>query len=97
MFLDHVAALSQIDNNRCLCNKCRNMTSRTKRHVTLHLCSHGFVPGNKVWYLHEESRLEQAARVEVDDGEVVDRMDQMLEDLQPELALDHHDSPTPKV
>jgi hypothetical protein len=55
------------------------------------------VPGNKVWYLHEESRLEQAARVEVDDGEVVDRMDQMLEDLQPELALDHHDSPTPKV
>jgi hypothetical protein len=24
-------------------------------------------------------------------------MDQMLEDLQPELALDHHDSPTPEV
>jgi hypothetical protein len=52
------------------------MTSHTKRHVTLHLCSHGFVPGYKVWYLHGESRLERA-----DDGENVDRMDQMLKDL----------------
>jgi hypothetical protein len=98
MFLDHAAALSQIDNIRCPCNKCRNMTSHTKRQVTLHLCSHGFVPGYKVWYLHGESRLERAAEVEVDDGEDdVDRMDQMLEDLQPELAPDHHDSPTPEV
>jgi hypothetical protein len=30
------------------------MTSQTKRQVTLHLCSHGFVPGYKVWYLHGE-------------------------------------------
>jgi hypothetical protein len=97
MFLDHAAALSQIDNIRCPCNKCRNMTSHTKRQVTLHLCLHGFVPGYKVWYLHGESRLERAAEVEVDDGEDVDRMDQMLEDLQPELAPDHHDLPTPEV
>jgi hypothetical protein len=88
------AVLSQIDNIRCPCNKCRNMMSHTKRQVTLHMCSHGFVPGYKVWYLHGESCLE---RVEVDDGEDVDRMDQMLEDLQPELAPDHHDSPTPEV
>ena len=81
MFLDHAAALSQIDNIRCLCNTCRNMTSHTKRQVTLHLCSHGFVPGYKVWYLHGED-VERAAEVEVDDGEDdVDRMDQMLEDL----------------
>jgi hypothetical protein len=75
MFLDHVAALSQIDNIRCPCNKCGNMTSHTKRQVTLHLCSHGFVPGYKVWYLHGESHLERATEVEVDDGEDVDRMD----------------------
>jgi hypothetical protein len=81
MFLDHAAALSQIDNIRCPCNKCRNMTSHTKGQVTLHLCSHGFVPGYKVWYLHKESRLERATKVEVDDGEDVDRMDQMLKDL----------------
>jgi hypothetical protein len=97
MFLDHAAALSQIDNIICPCNKCRNMTSHTKRQVTLHLCSHGFVPGYKVWYLHGESHLERAAEVEVDDGEDVDRMDHMLEDLQPELVPDHHDSPTPEV
>jgi hypothetical protein len=82
MFLDHAAALSQIENIRCSCNKCRNMTSHTKRQVTLHLCSHGFVLGYKVWYLHGESHLERATEVEVDDGEDdVDRMDQMLEDL----------------
>jgi hypothetical protein len=28
MFLDHAVALSQIDNIRCPCNKCRNMTSQ---------------------------------------------------------------------
>jgi hypothetical protein len=55
------------------------------------------VSGYKVWYLHWESRLERATEVEVNDGEDVDRMDQMLEDLQPELAPDHHDSPTPEV
>jgi hypothetical protein len=55
------------------------------------------VPGYKVWYLHRESRLQRAAEVEVDDGEDVDRMDHMLEDLQPELALDHHYSLTPEV
>jgi hypothetical protein len=37
------------------------------------------------------------AHVEVDNDEDVDRMDQMLEDLQPELTPDHHDSPTPEV
>jgi hypothetical protein len=45
------------------------------------------VLGYKVWYLHGESRLERAAEVEVEDSEDMDRMDQMLEDLQPELAL----------
>jgi hypothetical protein len=97
MFLDHAAALSQINNIRCPCNKCRNMTSHTKRQVTLHLCSHGFVPSYKVWYLHGED-VERATEVEVDDGEDdVDRMDHMLEDLQLELAPNHHDSPTPEV
>jgi hypothetical protein len=51
------------------------MTSHNKRQVTLHLCTHGFVPGYKVWYLHGESCLERVAQVEVDDGEYVDRMD----------------------
>jgi hypothetical protein len=71
MFLDHAAALSQIDNIRCPCNKCRNMMSHTKRQVTLHLCSHGFVPGYKVWYLHGED-AERAAEVEVEVADVND-------------------------
>jgi hypothetical protein len=33
-FLDHADVLSQIDNIRCLSNKCRNMTSHNKRHYT---------------------------------------------------------------
>jgi hypothetical protein len=54
------------------------MTSHTKRQVTLHLCSHGFVRGYKVWYLHGED-VERATEVEVDDGEDdVDTMKLML-------------------
>lgn len=34
-FLDHAAALSQINNIRCSCNKCRNMTAYNKKHVTV--------------------------------------------------------------
>jgi hypothetical protein len=56
VFLDHVGALSQIDNIRCPCNKCRNIMIHTKRKVTLHLWSH--VPGYKVWCVHGESCLE---------------------------------------
>jgi hypothetical protein len=81
VFLDHAVALSQLDNIRCQCNKCKNMMSHTKRQVTLYLCSHDFVTGYKVWYLHGESCLEQAPQVEVDNGEDGDRMDQMLEIL----------------
>jgi hypothetical protein len=73
------------------------MTSHTKRQVTLHMCSHGFVPAYKVWYLHRELRLERAEEVEVDGGEDVDRIDHVLEDLQHELAPDHHDSATREV
>jgi hypothetical protein len=55
------------------------------------------VPCYEVRYLHGESQIERAAQLEVDDTEDVDRMDQMLEDLQFELNLDRHDSPTPEV
>jgi hypothetical protein len=37
------------------------MMGHTKRQVTLHLCSHDFVSGYKIWYLHGESRLERVA------------------------------------
>jgi hypothetical protein len=74
-FVDRAIALSLIDNIRCPCNKCRNMSSHDKSQVTRHLCSHGFVPGYKVWYLHKGSRRERVALLEVDDSEDVDRMD----------------------
>jgi hypothetical protein len=51
--------------------------------------------GYEVWHLHEEPCHERATQLEVYDSEDVDRMDQMLEDL--EFKLDpHHDSPTPE-
>jgi hypothetical protein len=56
MFLDHATVLSQIDNIRCPCNKCRNMTSHTKRQVTLH--------GEDV----ERAKEVQVDDGEVDDG-----------------------------
>jgi hypothetical protein len=43
--VDHAITLSQIDNIRCPCNKCRNMLCHDKSQVTLHLGTHDFMPG----------------------------------------------------
>jgi hypothetical protein len=95
-FLDHAAALSQIDNIRCPCNKCGNMTAYDKRQVTLHLCTHGFVPGYEIWYLHGESRFERDTQMKVD-GIGDDRMYQMHEDLRTKLEPDRQDPTTVEV
>ncbi|WVZ50277.1 hypothetical protein U9M48_001548 [Paspalum notatum var. saurae] len=82
---------------RCPCNKCGNMYSHDKRTVTLHLCKDGFVQGYKVWDKHGESRSIVSARMEVDDGEDVDRLDHMLEDLRAEFVNNPEDPPTKEV
>ena len=79
---------------RCPCNKCKNTVSHDKRGVTLHLCKNGFVPGYEVWDRHGESSRRVSTQMEVDDGEDVDRLDQMVDDLQPEFDLDREDPPT---
>ena len=82
---------------RCPCNKCKNTVSHDKREVTLHLCKNGFMPGYEVWDRHGESSRRVSTQMEVDDGEEVDRLDHMVEDLQAEFELDHEDPPTKEV
>jgi len=73
------------------------MVAYDKNQVTLHLCKNGFVPGYDEWHFHGESHSRVSTQMEVDDGEDVDRLDQMLDDLQPEFNLDREDPPTKEV
>lgn len=96
-FVDRATTFSQIDKVRCPFNKCKNMLCHDKSWVSQDMCTHSFKLGYEVQYLHGVSRHEREARLEVHDREDVDRIDTMLEDLQPYFDLDHNDSPTPEV
>ena len=85
-FLENARGESTHAVIRCPCTKCGNIQSHDKRTVALHLCSHGYVQGYKVWDNHGESRSIVSAQMEVDDGENVDRLDHMLEDMQAVVA-----------
>jgi len=64
------------------------MVAYDKNQVTLHLRKNGFVPGYVEWHFHGESHSRVSTQMEVDDGEDVDRLDQMLDDLQPEFNIE---------
>lgn len=96
-FLENARGESTHAVIRCPCTKCGNIQSHDKRTVALHLCSHGYVQGYKVWDNHGESRSIVSAQMEVDDGENVDRLDHMLEDMQAEFVNNPEDPPTKEV
>jgi hypothetical protein len=60
-----------------------------KRTIALDLCRHSFVPHYEVWVFHNESTSQAIEEEEDDDySTVVDRMDEMLEEIQPEFIED---------
>jgi hypothetical protein len=63
--------------------------------IAIHLCKNGFVPGYDVWTFHGESGTRVVAEDEHDcDVGDVDRMDDMLEAIQPKVT---EDRPTAEV
>ena len=96
-FVDHAYKKSTHGVIKCPCSKCKNMVAYDKKQVTLHLSRNGFMPGYEVWNLHSESSSRVSTQMEVDDGEEVDRLDHMVEDLQAEFDLDREDPPTKEV
>jgi hypothetical protein len=67
--------------------------------LALHICKFGFMPGYEVWTHHDESVYRRTASVaeEEDDRKGDDRMDEMLDAIQPELETNSNDPPILEV
>jgi hypothetical protein len=65
----------------------------------MHICKFGFMPGYDVWTHHGETIHQRTASMaeDEDDRSGDDRMDEMLDAIQPELETNHEDPPTPEV
>jgi hypothetical protein len=98
-FIDRVFSLLNNQGVKCPCNRCRNALCEDKRTLTLHLCKFGFMPGYEVWTHHGASIHQRTTSVaeEEDDRRDDDRMDEMLDTIQPELVINSEDPPTPEV
>jgi hypothetical protein len=84
---------------KCPCNKCRNALCEDKKTLTPHLYKYSFMPDYEVWTHHGESDHQRTASVaeEEDDRSGDDRIDEMLDPIQPELETNSKDPPTPEV
>jgi hypothetical protein len=65
--------------------------------LTKHLIKNGFATDYETWVFHSEKYTVVAAEEPANDRLGADRMDEMLEDIQPEFDLDTEDPPTPEV
>jgi hypothetical protein len=93
-FLDR--AFSRKQTLRCPCRLCQNLRClEDKGTISIHLCKNGFMPGYEVWTFYGELGTRVVAEDEYDcDVRDIDRMDEMLEAIQVEVA---EDPPTTEV
>jgi hypothetical protein len=98
-FIDRAFSVPTNRGVKCPYNICRNAICEDKRTLTLHLCKFGFMPGYEVWTHHSESVRQRIASVpeEENDRSGDDRMDEMLDAIQPELEINSEDPPTLEV
>ncbi|WVZ52147.1 hypothetical protein U9M48_003235 [Paspalum notatum var. saurae] len=99
-FIDHAFAgkTHYLDQVRCPCNEHNNGKFVTKEELTKHLVNYGFMPSYETWSFHGEKETRFETEVEADDDLAgVDRMDEMLEALQPEFCLNSKDPPPKEV
>jgi hypothetical protein len=87
-FLD--CAFSRTKMVRCPCSRCQNTRCLDdKKMMVVDLCKYGFVPGYEVRTFHDEKATQAIEEEEHDyDDMEVDRMDEMLEDIQLEILED---------
>ncbi|WVZ62683.1 LOW QUALITY PROTEIN: hypothetical protein U9M48_012398 [Paspalum notatum var. saurae] len=93
-FIDN--AFSLTTHNRCPCNKHNNRHFWNKEKLAKDLVN--FTLDYQTWTFHgeKETRVELEGEAD-DDSASVDRMDGMLEALQPEFGLNSEDPPTKDV
>jgi hypothetical protein len=94
-FIDCAFSLPNNHGAKCSCSRCRNGVCGNKRMLTLYLCKVDFMLGYEVWMHHNESVHQTTSVVkEKDDRRGDNRMDEMLDVIQPELETNLEDSPT---
>ncbi|WVZ50606.1 hypothetical protein U9M48_001846 [Paspalum notatum var. saurae] len=98
-FIDHAFSLTTQNRFRCPCNKHNNGgTLLNKFEIAKDLVEYGFTADYETWTFHGEKETRVEVEREADDDSAgVDRMDEMLEALQPEFGLNSEDPPTKEV
>ncbi|WVZ83078.1 hypothetical protein U9M48_030258 [Paspalum notatum var. saurae] len=97
-FIDHAFSLTTHYRVRCPCNEHNNGKFVTREQLVRDLVDYGFMPGYETWTFHGEKETRVQTEGEAnDDSAGVDRMDEMLEALQPEFCLNSEDPPTKEV
>jgi hypothetical protein len=96
-FSERAFSLATTEKIRCLCMKCQNARCFDKVILTKHLVWNGFASDYETWVFHGEKYTTVTAEESGNDWVCADRMDEMLEAIQPEFDLDTEDPATPKV
>ncbi|WVZ51914.1 hypothetical protein U9M48_003014 [Paspalum notatum var. saurae] len=97
-FIDHAFSLTTHYRVRCPCNEHNNGKFVTREQLVRDLVDYGFMPSYETWTFHGEKETRVQTEGEAgDDSAGVDRMDEMLEALQPEFCLNSEGPPTKEV
>jgi hypothetical protein len=98
-FIGHAFSVPANQGVKCPRSRYRNVLCEDKRTSTLYLWKFGFMPDYEVRMHHSESVRQRTVSVveEEDDWSGDDRMDEMLDAIQPELETNSEDPSTPEV
>jgi hypothetical protein len=77
--------------------KCQNASCFDKVILIKHLVQNGFTSDYEMWVFHGEKYTAIATEGARNDRAGADRMDEMLEAIQPKFDMDTEDPPTPEV
>ena len=94
-FIDHAFSLTTRNEVRCPCRQHGNGKFHNRMDLVKDLVEFGFTPNYETWVFHGEKETPVEREGEADDGWAdIDRMDEMLEAIQPEFDLNSKDPPT---
>jgi hypothetical protein len=96
-FIEHAFSLATTPKIRCPCVKCQNARCADKVILMKHLIKNGFATNYETWVFHDDEYTVVTAEESANDRAGADRMDEMLEAIQPEFDMNTEDPPTSEV
>jgi hypothetical protein len=96
-FIEHAFSLATTPKIRCPCVKCQNARCADKVILMKHLIKNGFATNYETWVFHDDEYTVVTAEESANDRVGADRMDEMLEAIQPEFDMNTEDPPTSEV